>query len=105
MNSFYNLARSELGETLKAAGFETFRAAQLFKHVYQNNFDPKYLPASLRNWLGENLQVSPSATIESEQVSCDGTRKFLLSLAAASKFKVESNTDHEGCAQCSYSCL
>lgn len=89
--SFYNLCRKELGELLQKNGFESYRSEQLFKFVYQNSLQERYIPARLLNFVKDNLERAPVGKVEKESISAvDGTRKLLIELESP-KYKVESN--------------
>ena len=61
---FYALSREELASELAAAGFEKFRAKQVFDCVYSKKiFAPKAfpaLPAKLAGFLGERFDFEPA---------------------------------------------
>lgn len=96
--SFYNLCKSELADLLQKAGFERYRATQLFKCIYQKNKTggagltaESFLPEKLRQYIENNLQITPVGTVDQEHLSkLDGTRKCLIGLDSP-KYKVESN--------------
>jgi 23S rRNA (adenine2503-C2)-methyltransferase len=79
---FFGTPRSQLENTLKTQfGVPAYRAAQLYQWIYQHgvaNIDEMTsLSRELREELRSSLEVSP-APILSEQVSRDGTRKYLV---------------------------
>lgn len=89
--SFFNHCRAELKDLLKGAGFESYRADQIFKMVYQKSITEKFLPKSLVNHLKESFSFETVGKICTESVSeIDNTRKLLIELNSP-KFKVESN--------------
>ena len=73
----------DLANTLVAAGFEKFRAKQIFRAVYKNKvFNPLLLPAlpkELKEWLAKNMEFA-AATMEGDKLSADETKKFLFKL-------------------------
>ena len=96
MSSFYNLCRKELSELLQISGFESYRADQLFKNVYQNSFslDDRYIPKSVLQFVKDNLTVSLAGRVEKDSLSkIDGTRKMLIELDSP-KYKVECKKKH-----------
>lgn len=79
--NFFDHCKRELGQVLVEAGFERFRAAQLFRKVYQNSFDEKYLPTALREFLKERFSTTiPATTIRNRTSPFDGTTKSLIQL-------------------------
>lgn len=90
MTSFYNVCRAELTELLQKNGFESYRSEQLFKLIYQNSMQERYIPQKLSTFLKDNFGTGPVGRIEKENVSMvDGTRKVLIELESP-KYKVES---------------
>lgn len=88
--SFYNHCRRELKELLKDAGFELYRADQIFKMVYQKSITEQFLPKPLLKHLKDNYTFEPVGKICKEDVSqVDNTRKYLIELDSP-KYKVES---------------
>lgn len=89
--SFYNYCRKELAELMKGAGFEGYRADQLFKYVYQKSIQERYIPSDVLKYFNENLRATVGNKIVKESVSAvDGTRKLLIECGSP-KYKVESN--------------
>lgn len=77
--NFFDHCKRELGQLLVEAGFERFRATQVFRKVYQNSFDEKYLPKKLTEFLSERLSTTlPATTIKSRTSPFDGTTKSLI---------------------------
>ncbi|MEI8175472.1 MAG: 23S rRNA (adenine(2503)-C(2))-methyltransferase RlmN [Candidatus Omnitrophota bacterium] len=78
-----NLLEEELGRRFIALGFERYRAGQVFEWVYKKFVVDieamKNLPAAMRLRLGEAAYVSSLITA-AQQVSGDGTRKYLFRL-------------------------
>ena len=78
------LERAELENLLESWGFQPFHARQLFRWIYRRGIvDPDLmsdLPKALRSQLQEHAQVQTPAVVE-DQLSRDGTRKFVLALA------------------------
>lgn len=80
---------------LKDAGYEAYRADQLFKMVYQKSLNEQYLPKTLLKHLEDNFSSEPVGKICKESVSqVDNTRKLLLELDTP-KYKVESKLLYE----------
>lgn len=75
------LSREEIAEALARLGQPRFRAAQVVRWLYGRGvagFDEMTdLPAELRERLAADYSID-SATIETRQVSRDGTRKYLV---------------------------
>lgn len=94
--SFYNVCKRELGEILqKKGGFESYRASQLFRYIYQNSIQERYIPKPLLQFLSDNYVIGPIGRIGKESISkIDGTRKLLIELDSP-KYKVESNEKNE----------
>lgn len=82
--NLFNFSRAGLENWFVALGEERFRAGQLMRWVYQKavlNFnDMSNLSKSLRAKLADCAELKLPA-IQSEQVSTDGTRKWVLALA------------------------
>jgi len=81
---FYRLSRAELGEALAGAGFEKFRAAQVFDAVYRKKiFDPQSMPSlpkALKDWLSQNVEFAEGRLAGNREAS-DETKKYLFALA------------------------
>ena len=85
-----------MSELLQISGFESYRADQLFKNVYQNSFslDDRYIPKSVLQFVKDNLTVSLAGRVEKDSLSkIDGTRKMLIELDSP-KYKVECKKKH-----------
>jgi adenine C2-methylase RlmN of 23S rRNA A2503 and tRNA A37 len=78
--NFFNLSKSELQAVLSEAGFERFRASQLFKMVYQSQFKKEFLPVKLQSYLKDKFTFDTSTKVLQKQESSDGTVKSLLSV-------------------------
>lgn len=80
---FYALSREELASELAAAGFEKFRAKQVFDCVYSKKiFAPKAfpaLPAKLAGFLEERFDFEP-AKLVGDRKAGDETKKYLFAL-------------------------
>ena len=80
---FYALSREELASELSAAGFEKFRAKQVFDCVYSKKiFDPKAfpaLPAKLAEFLAGRFDFEP-AKLAGDRKAGDETKKYLFAL-------------------------
>lgn len=78
-----NLSLEELQQQFKQLGFESYRAEQVFKWLYQGqvaDFDEMTnVKKSVRDQLAA-LFVMPRLTIQSTQLSSDGTKKYLIGL-------------------------
>lgn len=83
MDSFFTLSLDGLQGLLVGAGFEKFRAKQVFDAVYKNRvFDPQNIPSipqKLKDWLGENLEFA-AAKLVGNRESEDETKKYLFAL-------------------------
>lgn len=78
-----NMTYDELEQYVLSLGQKKFRAAQLFKHLYEGCGDLeeiRELPASFRQQLKENTALSAVA-LKERQISRDGTRKYLFEVA------------------------
>ncbi len=80
---FYSLSRRELSAALENAGFEKFRAGQVFDAVYKNKiFSPRNFPSipeKLKLWLEQNCEFSAGRLVVGKGAS-DDTKKFLFEL-------------------------
>ena len=75
-----NMTYEELTDYVLAMGEKKFRAAQIFKRLYQGSvsFDEfTELPAALRQRLSESAVIDAVSMID-RQISRDGTRKYLF---------------------------
>lgn len=79
-----NLGLAELKEQLQALSLEPFRAMQVVQWVHQKgvtSFDEMTnIKKEVREVLKKHFEI-PSLSIETHQVSTDGTRKYLITLA------------------------
>lgn len=78
-----NMTYDEMEQYVLSMGQKKFRAAQLFKRLYEGCGDldeARELPASLRQHLKE-CTVLKAASLKERQVSQDGTRKYLFEVA------------------------
>jgi 23S rRNA (adenine2503-C2)-methyltransferase len=77
-----------LSLTLKQNGFQSYRAKQIFQAVYGDKVasfdDISTIPKDLRTWLDE-YYIFESIQLEKQQISEDGTMKFLFTLADGAK--------------------
>ena len=82
-DNFFLLGADEFKSRLASAGFEKYRAAQVFDAVYKNKiFAPLEIPAipqKLREWLLENFQFCAAEMVGKKQ-SGDETKKYLFEL-------------------------
>ena len=83
MINIYSLTRQELEQYLLLMGEKPFRATQIFEWLYKKNvksFDEMTnIKKESIEKLKENFKIS-DLEIENEQISCDGTRKYLFRL-------------------------
>ena len=83
MERIYDYKLSELEELLVSFGFKKFNARQVFEWIYKKrvtNFDEmSNLSKKLRTFLVENFVFS-SLLVNEDQISKDGTEKFLFEL-------------------------
>lgn len=81
---FYTLSKPELAAALADAGFEKFRASQVFDAVYKHKiFSPADFPAlpeKLKNWLAENFEFAAGKLVGNRE-SADETKKYLFGLS------------------------
>ena len=79
-----------LESTLESAGFEPFHARQLFRWIYKRGIvDPERmtdLSRALRAELHSAFQIGTPRVV-GDQLSTDGTRKFVLELADARRIE------------------
>ena len=82
--SLIGLRRAEIGEIVESLGAESFRAAQLWHWIYHRgatSYDAMTsLGKELRARLGETYRIG-RPELAGEQISTDGTRKWLVRLA------------------------
>ncbi len=78
-----SLSLSELAERLKKLGVESYRYQQLLQWIYQRDVEDfnqmTNLSKTLRENLAQHFQIK-RLPIKTEQISEDGTRKFLIEL-------------------------
>lgn len=83
MINIYNLTRKKLEEKLVSLGEKPFRATQIFEWLYKKNvksFDEMTnIKKESIKLLQEEFEFSP-LIVEKEQISKDGTRKYLFRL-------------------------
>ena len=83
MINIYNLTRKKLEEKLVSLGEKPFRATQIFEWLYKKNvksFDEMTnIKKESIKLLQEEFEFSP-IIVEKEQISKDGTRKYLFRL-------------------------
>ncbi len=81
---FYSLSLEQLSEILVNAGFEKFRARQIFDAVYSKKiFSPADFPAlprPLKEYLFENVEFCAGKLVGNKE-ACDETRKYLFELS------------------------
>lgn len=74
----------ELEELLTGAGFEKYRAGQVYHWVQRKMArrieEMKNIPFELRRWLGENTEFGGIAAVSMMKKSADGSYKFLYEL-------------------------
>ena len=79
-----NFNQNDLAAFFVASGEKSFRAMQIIKWIHQQSVTDfaamTNLSMKLRAWLQENTEIK-LPTIKTEQLSKDGTRKWLLALA------------------------
>ncbi|MCC6545782.1 23S rRNA (adenine(2503)-C(2))-methyltransferase RlmN [Candidatus Sumerlaeota bacterium] len=75
---------TELEQLLVEAGFEKYRAVQLFQWLQRRGArslaEMKNLPAALQRWLAENTELGGIASVATMKRSADGSYKFLFQL-------------------------
>ena len=80
---FFQLSQDELRDALVSAGFEKFRAKQVFDAVYKNKiFSPEQIPAipkKIKEHLAENFEFEAGKLVGNKE-ACDETRKYLFAL-------------------------
>jgi adenine C2-methylase RlmN of 23S rRNA A2503 and tRNA A37 len=96
--SIYGISRAELKETLKVNKFESYRANQIFKHLYQGetfrlnskwtNSD-SFLPNPLKSFLRDTFNFEKNGLIRKISQSKDSTIKWLIGFGEGNE--VESN--------------
>lgn len=81
---FYSLSSESLCSILSDAGFEKFRAKQVFDSVYKKKiFVPSEIPAipkKLKDFLGENFEFAAGKLVGNRE-SADETKKYLFELS------------------------
>ena len=80
---FYSYSQEQLRDILTSAGFEKFRAKQVFDAVYKNKiFSPELIPAipqKLKEYLSENFEFFAGKLVGNRE-AFDETRKYLFEL-------------------------
>lgn len=75
---------AEIEELIVPAGFEKYRAAQLFQWLQRRGArslqEMKNIPAALQQWLEANAELGGIATVATMKRSADGSYKFLFEL-------------------------
>ncbi len=83
MNNIFNYTLKELQVELVEKGFKKFNARQIFEWIYKKRVfdfkDMSNLSKNLRVFLQKNYSFS-SIEVNSQQISSDGTEKFLFEL-------------------------
>ena len=84
MQSIYNLNLEDLENYLTEIGLKPFRAKQIFKWLYEkrvSSFDEMTdISKDLQNKLKEDFEIN-TLKIKDQQISRDGTQKFLFELS------------------------
>ena len=84
MSNIYNYTRKKLEQKLVEMGEKPFRATQIFEWLYKKNVTDFNNMTNIKkgsiSLLQENLEIS-RLEIEKEQISRDGTRKYLFKLS------------------------
>lgn len=83
MNNIYNYTRKQLEEILVSLEEKPFRATQIFEWLYKKNVDSFSKMANIKKESIEKLDNYfnlHTLTIVKEQISIDGTRKYLFEL-------------------------
>lgn len=85
MEDIKNKNRDELEYEIKKAGFEKYRARQVFDWIHKKNVDDvmlmKNLPNSLKDFLDKNYIIKLPTILEKLESKKDGTKKYLLELS------------------------
>ena len=75
---------AEIEELIVPAGFEKYRAAQLFQWLQRRGArslqEMKNIPAALQRWLEANAELGGIASVATMKRSADGSYKFLFEL-------------------------
>jgi len=83
LDNFFLLEFDDFKNRLISAGFEKYRAKQVFDAVYKNFiFDPNQIPAipqKLKDWLSQNLEFSAAKLVGGKE-SDDDAKKYLFEL-------------------------
>ncbi|MEO8376699.1 MAG: 23S rRNA (adenine(2503)-C(2))-methyltransferase RlmN [Candidatus Sumerlaeota bacterium] len=81
----------ELEQLIVAAGFEKYRALQLFHWLQRRGArtldEMKNIPAGLQKWLAENTEMGGIASVATMKRSADGSYKFLFQLDDGKKIE------------------
>ena len=83
MNNIYNFTRKKLEEKLLSMNEKAFRSTQIFEWIYRKNVKTFNEMTNIKketiDLLNKEFEIS-SLKIEKEQISVDGTRKYLFRL-------------------------
>ena len=83
MINIYNLTRKKLEEKLLSMNEKAFRSTQIYEWIYRKNVKSFEMMTNIKKdtiqKLNENFEIS-SLKIVKEQISIDGTRKYLFEL-------------------------
>ncbi len=84
MNNIYNFTRKKLEEKLLSMNEKAFRSTQIFEWIYRKNVKSFNEMTNIKKetieLLNKEFEIS-SLKIEKEQISIDGTRKYLFRLS------------------------
>lgn len=84
MRDIFDLTLDDLAVDIAEAGFEKYRAKQIWNWIYKKGFSDfngmANLPKKLQNYLKDNFAIN-QLSIVTEQKSKDGTIKWLFALA------------------------
>lgn len=93
------MTQGELEALLGGAGFEAYRARQLFHWLQKKGArsieEMKNLPVALRAWLAENTELGGVSGVAALKTSADGSYKFLFLLDDGKKVESVLMPDHQ----------
>jgi len=84
MNNIYGLTRKKLEEILLSMNEKSFRSTQIYEWIYRKNVKSFEMMTNIKKETIEKLQNNfeiSSLKIVKEQISVDGTRKYLFELS------------------------
>ncbi|MBN2753787.1 MAG: 23S rRNA (adenine(2503)-C(2))-methyltransferase RlmN [Candidatus Goldbacteria bacterium] len=103
-NDIKAMTLQEIQEVITAAGFEKYRAQQIYEWIYkkkaQSTDDFKNIPAKVREYLEANYDFFLPEIIKQQESEIDGTKKLLLQLDEDTKIETVILNDEDRYTAC-----